>query len=75
MEILNIQSKPIPYQKMYTTLFNAITDALELMEKGSPAEAAPLLKRAQQDTEEQYMEAGEKPIPLRRGIVDAAHSQ
>lgn len=49
----------IPYQKMYTTLFNAITDALRLMEKGNSAGAAALLKRAQQSTEELYINAGE----------------
>ena len=46
-----------PYQKMYTTLFNAITDALRLMEKGDSAEATALLKQAQQSTEEQYINA------------------
>ena len=56
---------------MYTTLFNAITDALWLMEKGSSAEAIALLKQAQQSTEEQYIEAGEaEPRLLRRGGVD-----
>ena len=49
----------VPYQKMYTTLFNAITDALQLMEKGNSAGAIVLLKRAQQSTEEQYINAGE----------------
>ena len=49
----------IPYQKMYTTLFNAITDALRLMEKGNSAGAAALLRQAQQSTEEQYISAGE----------------
>ena len=49
----------VPYQKMYTTLFNAVTDALRLMEKGNSAGAAALLKRAQQSTEEQYINAGE----------------
>lgn len=48
------------YQKMYTTLFNAITDALELMEKGSSAEAALLLKQAQQSTEDQYINAADE---------------
>lgn len=47
------------YKKMYLTLFNAITDALELMERGSSAGAADVLKRAQQSTEEIYMEGGE----------------
>ena len=49
----------IPYQKMYITLFNAITDALRQMEKGNSAGAVALLKRAQQSTEEQYINAGE----------------
>ena len=49
----------VPYQKMYTTLFNAVTDALRLMEKGSSAEAVALLKRAQQSTEEQYINAAD----------------
>ena len=49
----------IPYQKMYTTLFNAITDALRLIEKGNSAGAIALLKQAQQSTEEQYINAEE----------------
>ena len=49
----------VPYKKMYTTLFNAVTDALRLMEKGNSAEAIALLKQAQQSTEEQYINAGE----------------
>ena len=61
----------VPYQKMYTMLFNAITDALRLMEKGNSAGAAALLKRAQQSTEEQYINAEEEhPRPLRRGTAD-----
>lgn len=46
------------YKKMYLRLFNAITDALGLMEKGDPAGAAEVLKRAQQGAEEIYMEGG-----------------
>ena len=45
----------VPYQKMYTTLFNAITDALQLIEKENSAEAIALLKRAQQSSEDQYV--------------------
>lgn len=48
------------YKKMYLTLFNAITDALELMQKGNSAGAADVLKRAQQSTEEQYISAPEE---------------
>lgn len=44
---------------MYTTLFNAITDALRLMEKGNSAGAIALLKRAQQSTGDQYINAAE----------------
>ena len=55
-----------PYQKMYTTLFNAITDALRFLEKGSSAEAVALLKQAQQSSEEQYINAvEERPPPAR----------
>ena len=49
----------VPYQKMYATLFNAITDALRLIEKNDSAGAAELLRRAQQSTEDQYINSGE----------------
>ena len=49
-----------PYQKMYTMLFNTITDALQLIEKGNSAGAIALLKQAQQSTEDQYINAAEK---------------
>lgn len=45
-----------PYKKMYTSLFNAITDALEYMEKGMYPTAIKLLKAAQCDTEELYLD-------------------
>ena len=45
----------IPYKKMYATLFNAITDALELLENGDLPEAKAALERAQQATEELYI--------------------
>ena len=45
------------YQKMYSTLFNAITDALEQMEKQNLGSAKDLLTTAQQKTEEIYMES------------------
>lgn len=44
------------YQKLYTILFNAITDALEDMGKQNYGLAAEGLKAAQQTTEELYME-------------------
>ena len=42
---------------MYHLLFNAITDALEQMEKQNLGSAKYLLTTAQQKTEEIYMES------------------
>lgn len=43
------------YEKMYYTLFNAITDALVLMEQEQYADAAIRLAAAQCETEELYI--------------------
>lgn len=48
------------YEKMYFTLFNAITDALELLRQREWAEAARLLERARGQTEELFMEGEEQ---------------
>ena len=45
------------YQKMYTTLFNAITDALEEIQKKNIGLAQDRLITAQQQTEELYIAA------------------
>ena len=45
------------YQKLYSILFNAITDALEELSKAIYGLAAEGLKAAQQTTEALYMEA------------------
>ena len=45
------------YKKMYLTLFNAITDALEEMQKQNIGLAQEQLKAAQQKTEEIYIES------------------
>ena len=45
------------YEKMYHLLFNAITDALEQMEKQNLGSAKDLLTTAQQKTEDFYMES------------------
>ena len=45
------------YQKMYTTLFNAITDALEEIQKQNIGLAQDRLITAQQQTEEIYIRA------------------
>jgi hypothetical protein len=39
------------YRKMYTTLFNAVTEALELMAKAQYIDAEAVLKKAQVETE------------------------
>ena len=44
------------YKKMYLHLFNCVTDALRLMPM-DPHEAAELLKKAQEDCEELYIQA------------------
>lgn len=43
------------YEKMYYTLFNAITDAMELLEKQSCQQALTLLEQASRETEELYI--------------------
>ena len=45
------------YQKMYTTLFNAITDALEEIQKQNIGLAQDRLITAQQQTEDIYINA------------------
>lgn len=54
------------YKKMYTTLFNAITDALEDMGKQNYGQAAERLMHAQLAAETLYIESG------RRKKADAA---
>lgn len=44
------------YQKMYVTLFKAITAALYMMQDGEIMKARGLLVRAQQETERIYIE-------------------
>ena len=44
------------YEKLYHLLFNAITDALEEMENQNYGEAAALLRKAQLNAEEAYIE-------------------
>ena len=44
------------YQRMYLLLFNAVTDALELLERGEAEKAAETLRSAQCSCEEIYME-------------------
>ena len=44
------------YKQLYYHLFNALTDAIELMEQNVMIRARDTLIRAQQETEEIYME-------------------
>lgn len=44
------------YQKLYTTMFNAVTEALEELDAGHARQAGDLLRRAQCRTEELYMD-------------------
>ena len=48
------------YQKLYTTLFNRITDAICQMEKANYGTAKDILILAQQETEELYLDATER---------------
>ena len=49
------------YQKLYTKLFNAATDALEALDALNIGLAKELLQQAQQEAEELYiMESGEE---------------
>lgn len=43
------------YEKMYYKLFNAVTDAMELMEQQKYQEALTLLEQASRETEEIYI--------------------
>lgn len=45
------------YQKMYTMLFNAVTDALEKIEAQNYGDAKDLLIAAQQQAEDIYITA------------------
>lgn len=48
-----------PYQKMYVTLFKAVTAALYMMEDGEFMNARAVLIRAQQAAEELYIQGEE----------------
>ncbi len=48
-----------PYQIMYRTLFNAVTDAVEQLESQRFDLALYTLERAQRQTEELFLQSGE----------------
>lgn len=43
------------YEKMYHILFNAVTDAMDLMEEQKYQEALTLLEQASREAEEVYI--------------------
>ena len=47
----------VDYQKMYTIMFNGVTDALDMIRQERIREARYLLKQAQQQAEEIYIKA------------------
>ena len=47
------------YEKLYSALFNAITDALAQLEEQNYGISAEILRRAQREAEERYSTAGE----------------
>ena len=60
MDTRNKQKYPEPdYKKLYFQLFNAITDALALLEREEVASAALRLATAQCLTEEAYLSCGD----------------
>lgn len=52
--------KTVEYRKLYTSLFNTVTDAIELLQRDYPDTARMMLIKAQQQAEEFYISAGEK---------------
>lgn len=68
-ETRNGGGKVMPdYQKMYLYLFNAVTDALEIMNKGS--ESAEMLRHAQRECEEIYISDGKSSEHIGIDIMD-----
>lgn len=55
----NVSDPSAPYQKMYVTLFKAVTAALYMMEDNEVMKAWAVLIRAQQKTEELYIQGNE----------------
>lgn len=57
MKFLKLGPDPrAPYQQMYVTLFKAVTAALYMLEDGEIMKARAILVRAQQNTENLYIE-------------------
>lgn len=54
--LMNEPGSEAPYREMYLRLFRAAAKAIELLDRGKGMEARALLIRAQQETEELYIE-------------------
>lgn len=52
--------KTVEYRKLYTSLFNTVTVAIELLQRDYPDTARMMLIKAQQQAEELYISAGER---------------
>lgn len=50
----------VDYQKMYTIMFNGVTDALDMIRQERIREARYLLKQAQQRAEEIYIKTSDR---------------
>lgn len=60
MEFLKSAPDPtVPYQRMYVTLFKAVTAALYMMEDSEFMKARAVLMHAQQEAEELYIQGNE----------------
>ena len=60
------------YRKMYTTLFNAVTEALELIARAQYIDAEAVLKKAQLETEQTFIfweEQDVSPLPAQQELV------
>lgn len=55
------------YKKMYLSLFNSITDSLNALESLNFGQAADILRQAQSDCEELYVEDAEELIEQTHG--------
>ena len=55
--------------KYYTVLFNAVTDALHLLEKGDVGSAKGMLIWGQQQAEEAYLEPARVRGRMRAGLA------
>lgn len=47
----------VDYQKLYTVIFNTVTDALNALDEQNAGQAKEILRAAQQATKERYIDA------------------